>query len=201
MIVKCGRDGLPEFEQAVSSPARNHGGPYPCEREHRRRLWDRDPLQRRPAATVWDRGVVASPARRAAVACPGQEHQIAADLHLAPETVRNYVGSLLKTLGARSRSRQLSSRFGTASSPWIWTEGPGPAGPWAELLARSDCRTIRPWLASSGSSSGSCKALRTWSGSAPGTTGRSHFSAARSSTCSAVARPGSVAVRDGPERA
>jgi DNA-binding NarL/FixJ family response regulator len=30
-------------------------------------------------------------------------HQIAADLHLAPETVRNYVGSLLKTLGARSR--------------------------------------------------------------------------------------------------
>jgi DNA-binding NarL/FixJ family response regulator len=56
-------------------------------------------------------------------------NQIAADLHLAPETVRNYVGSLLKTLGARSRSRQLSSRFGTASSPWIWTEGPGPAGP------------------------------------------------------------------------
>lgn len=128
-------------------------------------------------------------------------NQIAADLHLAPETVRNYVGSLLKTLGAQSRSRQLSSRFGTASSPWIWTEGPGPAGPWAELLARSDCRTIRPWLASSGSSSGSCKALRTWSGSAPGTTGRSHFSAARSSTCSAVARPASDAVRDGPERA
>jgi DNA-binding NarL/FixJ family response regulator len=30
-------------------------------------------------------------------------NQIAADLHLAPETVRNYVGSLLKTLGARSR--------------------------------------------------------------------------------------------------
>ena len=29
--------------------------------------------------------------------------QIAADLHLAPETVRNHVGSLLKTLGARSR--------------------------------------------------------------------------------------------------
>jgi DNA-binding CsgD family transcriptional regulator len=28
---------------------------------------------------------------------------IAADLHLAPETVRNHVGSLLKTLGARSR--------------------------------------------------------------------------------------------------
>jgi DNA-binding NarL/FixJ family response regulator len=30
-------------------------------------------------------------------------NQIAADLHLAPETVRNHVGSLLKTLGARSR--------------------------------------------------------------------------------------------------
>jgi two-component system response regulator DesR len=30
-------------------------------------------------------------------------NQIAPDLHLAPETVRNYVGSLLKTLGARSR--------------------------------------------------------------------------------------------------
>jgi DNA-binding CsgD family transcriptional regulator len=29
--------------------------------------------------------------------------QIAADLHLAQETVRNHVGSLLKTLGARSR--------------------------------------------------------------------------------------------------
>ena len=29
--------------------------------------------------------------------------QIAADLHLAPETVRNHVASLLKTLGARSR--------------------------------------------------------------------------------------------------
>jgi DNA-binding CsgD family transcriptional regulator len=29
--------------------------------------------------------------------------QIAADLHLAPETVRNYVRSLLKALGARSR--------------------------------------------------------------------------------------------------
>jgi DNA-binding CsgD family transcriptional regulator len=30
-------------------------------------------------------------------------NQITADLHLAPQTVRNYVGSLLKTLGARSR--------------------------------------------------------------------------------------------------
>jgi DNA-binding NarL/FixJ family response regulator len=30
-------------------------------------------------------------------------NQIAADLHLAPETVRDYVGSLLKTVGARSR--------------------------------------------------------------------------------------------------
>jgi DNA-binding NarL/FixJ family response regulator len=29
--------------------------------------------------------------------------QIAEDLHLAPETIRNHVGSLLKTLGARSR--------------------------------------------------------------------------------------------------
>jgi DNA-binding NarL/FixJ family response regulator len=29
--------------------------------------------------------------------------QIAEDLHLAPETIRNHVGNLLKTLGARSR--------------------------------------------------------------------------------------------------
>jgi DNA-binding NarL/FixJ family response regulator len=29
--------------------------------------------------------------------------QIAEDLHLAPETIRNHVGSLLRTLGARSR--------------------------------------------------------------------------------------------------
>jgi DNA-binding NarL/FixJ family response regulator len=41
-----------------------------------------------------------SRARRASALATSQ---IAADLHLAPETVRNHIRSLLKALGARSR--------------------------------------------------------------------------------------------------
>jgi DNA-binding NarL/FixJ family response regulator len=80
-------------------------GSYPCERKFRRRLWGRDPPSSddlpRPSGTE-----ELSPRQLHALRLLVQgksTHQIAADLHLAPETVRNYVGSLLKTLGARSR--------------------------------------------------------------------------------------------------
>jgi DNA-binding CsgD family transcriptional regulator len=127
MIVKCGRDGLLELlqrEGATQRGARETWAAVTLSGATRRRTG----FYKTASGELAKLEIIVAPIRVKGnivgvfgIAIPSSDYsprqldvlrllvqgkstnQIAADLHLAPETVRNYVGSLLKTLGARSR--------------------------------------------------------------------------------------------------